>query len=107
MLWPKLERGLKARDAFTNGCISKLDYLSWPKLEKGPKARDACTIECAIIDSVFDSYRPEIKEEILGRAKGSLLAFSDGTVTSFGLESAQDRGQLMNKAGDEVYKGMM
>ena len=61
----------------------------------------------AIIDSVFDSYRPEIKEEILGRAKGSLLAFSDGTVTSFGLESAQDRGQLMNKAGDEVYKGMM
>lgn len=61
----------------------------------------------AIIDSVFDSYRPEIKEEILGRAKGSLLAFSDGTVTSFGLESAQDRGQLMNKAGDEVYKGMI
>merc|ERR1719199_2075017 len=61
----------------------------------------------AIIDSVFDSYRPMIKDEIQGRAKGSLLAFSDGTVTSFGLESAQDRGQLMNKAGDEVYKGMI
>ena len=61
----------------------------------------------AIIDSVFDSYRPMIKDEIQGRNKGSLLAFADGTVTSFGLEGAQDRGQLMCKPGDEVYKGMM
>lgn len=61
----------------------------------------------AIIDSVFDSYRPMIKDEIQGRNKGSLLAFADGTVTSFGLEGAQDRGQLMCKPGDEVYKGMI
>jgi len=61
----------------------------------------------AIIDSVFDSYRPKIKDEIQGRNKGSLLAFADGPVTSFGLEGAQDRGQLMCKPGDEVYKGMM
>merc|ERR1711966_370501 len=61
----------------------------------------------AIIDSVFDSYRPMIKDEIQGRNKGSLLAFAEGTVTSFGLEGAQDRGQLMCKPSDEVYKGMI
>lgn len=37
----------------------------------------------AIIDSVFDSYRPKIADEIQGRDKGSLLAFVDGTIVSF------------------------
>merc|ERR1712127_211023 len=59
----------------------------------------------AIIDSVFDSYRPCIKGDIQGRDKGSLLAFSDGTVTSFGMEGAQDRGKLMVHPNDDVYKG--
>jgi GTP-binding protein len=61
----------------------------------------------AIIDSVFDSYRPCIKVDIQSRDKGSLLAFADGTVTSFGMEGAQDRGKLMCSPGDEVYKGMI
>lgn len=61
----------------------------------------------AIIDSVFDSYRPKIQGEIQARDKGSLLAFADGTVTSFGLEGAQDRGKMMASPGDEVYKGMI
>jgi GTP-binding protein len=61
----------------------------------------------AIIDSVFDSYRESIKGEISGRDKGSLLAFSDGTITTFGMEGAQDRGKLMAKSGDDVYKGMI
>lgn len=61
----------------------------------------------AIIDSVFDSYRPKIAGEIQGRDKGSLLAFSDGPSTTFGLEGAQDRGKLFLSPGDEVYKGMM
>jgi len=61
----------------------------------------------AIIDSVFDGYKPRITGEIQGRDKGSLLAFADGVVTSFGLEGAQDRGKMMAKAGDEVYKGMI
>jgi len=61
----------------------------------------------AIIDSVFDSYRPKINGEIQARDKGSLLAFADGTVTSFGLEGAQDRGKMMASPGDEVYKGMI
>lgn len=61
----------------------------------------------AIIDSVFDSYRPCIKFEIQSRDKGSLLAFADGVVTTFGMESAQDRGKLFCNPGDEVYKGMI
>lgn len=61
----------------------------------------------AIIDSVFDSYRPRITGDIQARDKGSLLAFQDGVVTSFGCEGAQDRGKLMCKAGDDVYKGMI
>merc|ERR1712232_1295603 len=61
----------------------------------------------AIIDSVFDSYLPKINSEILSRDKGSLLAFADGTTTSFGLEGAQDRGKLMIGPSEDVYKGMI
>eukprot|EP00804_Cyclotella_cryptica_P014455 CCRYP_004785-RA/>CCRYP_004785-RA protein AED:0.21 eAED:0.21 QI:1019/1/1/1/1/0.66/3/530/493 len=60
----------------------------------------------AIIDAVFDSYREKIKGEIQSRDKGSLLAFEDGVITSFGLENAQDRGKLFVKAGEETYKNM-
>lgn len=61
----------------------------------------------AIIDSVFDSYRKKLTGEILGRDKGSLLAFADGTSTPFGLIGAQDRGTMMINPGDKVYKGMI
>jgi len=61
----------------------------------------------AIIDSVFDSYRPKIPDDIQSRDKGSLLAFADGKVTSFGIEGAQDRGKMMINPGDDVYKGMI
>lgn len=61
----------------------------------------------AIIDSVFDSYRPKIQDEIQGRDKGSLLAFADGKSTTFGIEGAQDRGKLFIDPSDEVYKGMI
>jgi len=61
----------------------------------------------AIIDSVFDSYKACIKSEIQARNQGSLLAFSDGSITSFGMEGAQTRGKLMSDVGDDVYKGMI
>lgn len=61
----------------------------------------------AIIDSVFDSYRPMIDGGIQNREKGSLLAFADGPATSFGIEGAQDRGRMFVKPGDECYKGMI
>merc|ERR1712228_648496 len=61
----------------------------------------------AIIESIFDSYKPKAQGDILGREKGSLLAFADGTCTTHGLEGAQDRGKLMIQPGDDVYKGMI
>ena len=61
----------------------------------------------AIIDSVFDSYRPKIAGEIQCRDKGSLLAFADGSITTFGIESAQDRGKLFVSPGEDCYKGMI
>jgi GTP-binding protein len=61
----------------------------------------------AIIDSVFDAYRPKIPVEIQSRDKGSLLAFADGKVTTFGVEGAQERGKLFCAPGDDVYKGMI
>ena len=61
----------------------------------------------AIIDSVFDSYRPRIDGDIQSREKGSLLAFADGQATTFGIEGAQDRGKMFVKAQEDVYKGMI
>lgn len=61
----------------------------------------------AIIESIFDSYKPKAQGDILGREKGSLLAFADGTCTTHGLEGAQDRGKLMISPGDDVYKSMI
>merc|ERR1711966_174608 len=61
----------------------------------------------AIIDSVFDSYRSKIAEEIQGRDKGSLLAFADGPATTFGIEGAQARGNMFVSPGEDVYKGMI
>lgn len=61
----------------------------------------------AIIDSALDSFRPQIPGDILGRDKGSLLAFADGSATSFGIEGAQERGRLFISPQEEVYKGMI
>jgi GTP-binding protein len=61
----------------------------------------------AIIDAVFDSYRPKIAADISSRDKGSLIAFEGGQVTSFGLENAQDRGKLFVKSGEETYMNMI
>ena len=61
----------------------------------------------ALIDSVFDSYRAKIQGDVQSRDKGSLLAFADGTATTFGIEGAQSRGNMFINVGDDVYEGMM
>jgi len=61
----------------------------------------------ALIDSVFDSYKPMIAGAIQARDKGSLLAFANGDATTFGIESAQVRGQMFVSVGDDVYSGMI
>merc|ERR1740117_2144680 len=61
----------------------------------------------AIIDSVFDSYRPKIAVEIQARDKGSLLAFAEGPASTFGIEGAQTRGQMFVSVNEDVYNGMI
>merc|ERR1712194_3470 len=61
----------------------------------------------ALIDSVFDSYKPMIVGDIQARDKGSLLAFANGEATTFGIEGAQVRGNMFVSVGDDVYSGMI
>ncbi|KAJ9565391.1 hypothetical protein OSB04_001357 [Centaurea solstitialis] len=60
----------------------------------------------AILNTIFDSYGPWCGD-MSTRDLGSLVAFEDGTTTSYALCSSQDRGQLFVKPGTEVYKGMI
>ena len=92
----------------SEGGMSTVEYLVPTRGMLGLRsALLSATRGTAIIDSVFDSYRPRIQGEIQGRDRGSLLAFADGSATTFGLEGAQDRGKLMVQPNDEVYKGMI
>ena len=60
----------------------------------------------AVIDTVFDSYKPDVGE-IASRDKGSLLAYEGGEATSHGITGAQDRGQLFATPKTAVYKDMV
>ncbi|KAL8258638.1 hypothetical protein R6Q59_026591 [Mikania micrantha] len=57
----------------------------------------------AILNTIFDSYGPWAGE-MSTRDLGSLVAFEDGTSTSYALASSQERGQLFITPGVEVYK---
>ncbi|MCF8010089.1 MAG: translational GTPase TypA [Clostridiales bacterium] len=54
----------------------------------------------------FHHYTPYLGE-IQPRDKGSLVAYETGITTSYGLENAQERGQLFVGPGVSVYKGMV
>ncbi|KAK6793800.1 hypothetical protein RDI58_007253 [Solanum bulbocastanum] len=60
----------------------------------------------AILNTVFESYEPWAGD-ISTRDLGSLVAFEDGTSTSYALMSSQDRGQLFIGPGVDVYKGQI
>ncbi|KAK1313718.1 hypothetical protein QJS10_CPA06g01810 [Acorus calamus] len=60
----------------------------------------------AVLNTVFDSYGPWAGD-ISTRDLGSLVAFENGTTTSYALFSSQDRGQMFVGPGVEVYKGQI
>ncbi|GAB2249408.1 hypothetical protein Droror1_Dr00012767 [Drosera rotundifolia] len=60
----------------------------------------------AILNTVFDCYGPWTGE-MHTREQGSLVAFEDGTTTSYALSSCQERGKLFVGPGVEVYKGQI
>ncbi|KAI4348707.1 hypothetical protein L6164_009397 [Bauhinia variegata] len=60
----------------------------------------------AILNTIFDSYG-RWAGDINTRDQGSLVAFEDGTSTSYALHSSQERGQMFIGPGVEVYKGQI
>ncbi|XP_058205858.1 putative elongation factor TypA-like SVR3, chloroplastic isoform X1 [Rhododendron vialii] len=60
----------------------------------------------AVLNTIFDSYGPWAGD-INTRDQGSLVAFEDGTTSSYALSSSQERGQLFVSPGVDVYKGQI
>ncbi|KAL3819813.1 hypothetical protein ACJIZ3_005718 [Penstemon smallii] len=60
----------------------------------------------AILNTIFDEYG-SWAGDINTRDLGSLVAFEDGTSTSYALSSSQDRGQMFIGPGVDVYKGQI
>ena len=59
-----------------------------------------------VMNTLFADYGPEAGA-IASRTLGSLVAFEPGTTTTYGLNAAQERGQLFLGPGVEVYEGMV
>jgi GTP-binding protein len=59
-----------------------------------------------VMNTLFAGYGP-FAGAIESRDLGSLIAFEAGTTTTFGLNQAQERGQLFIGPGIEVYEGMV
>ncbi|CAI0438261.1 unnamed protein product [Linum tenue] len=60
----------------------------------------------AVLNTIFDGYGPWAGD-ISTRDQGSLVAFEEGTSTSYAMASSQDRGQLFIGPGVDVYKGQI
>ncbi|XP_031398669.1 putative elongation factor TypA-like SVR3, chloroplastic [Punica granatum] len=60
----------------------------------------------AILNTIFDSYGPWAGD-ISTRDQGSLVAFEEGTSTSYALASSQERGHMFIGPGVDVYKGQI
>jgi len=59
-----------------------------------------------IINSILETYEP-YKGDFMGRTRGTLIAWEDGTTITYGLYNAQERGTLFVGAGVKVYEGMI
>jgi len=59
-----------------------------------------------VMNTLTEGYGP-LAGPIATRELGSLVAYEDGTTTTFGLAAAQERGQLFLDPGVEVYGGMV
>ena len=60
----------------------------------------------AVLNTQFVEYG-EYLGEFSMRENGSLVAFETGQVTAYAIASAQERGVLMCKPGDQVYEGQV
>ncbi len=61
----------------------------------------------AIVNNLFDSYKPVHEIDSHANDHGSLIASESGTSNAYGLNNAQDRGTLFIGPAVEVYEGMV
>ena len=61
----------------------------------------------AIINNLFDSYKPVHDIDTHANDHGSLIASEAGTSNAYGLNNAQERGTLFIGPAVEVYEGMV
>src|SRR5947208_2560783 len=59
-----------------------------------------------VMNTLTEGYGP-LAGAIATRELGSLIAWENGTTTTFGLNAAQERGQPFLSPGVEVYEGMV
>jgi GTP-binding protein len=59
------------------------------------------------MNHAFDSYGPYQGSGVGGRHEGVLVASENGTATTYGILSVEDRGILFVTPGTEVYEGMI
>lgn len=59
-----------------------------------------------VMNSTFAGFEPW-KGEITGRQHGAIVAWETGEATTYGLHTAQERGELFIGPGTEVYEGMV
>ena len=59
-----------------------------------------------ILNAIFEDYTP-YKGDIPTRTQGSLIAFESGETIGYGLQNAQERGNLFVVPGVKVYSGMV
>ena len=59
-----------------------------------------------LLNHLFDGYEPW-QGDIPHRTNGALVADRTGTVMSYAIEHAQERGEMFVEAGDRVYEGMV
>jgi len=60
----------------------------------------------AVVNSSFAGYCP-MKGKMSRRTRGSLIAWENGSATSYGLFNAQDRGSMFIGTNTNVYEGMV
>lgn len=61
----------------------------------------------AIINNLFDSFKPVHEIDLRSNEHGSIIASDSGSALAYGLNNAQSRGTLFIGPATEVYEGMV
>ena len=60
-----------------------------------------------IFNHTFSEYKPVIRNWEPGRRNGALVSINQGTTSNYAIMGVEDRGQMFDGAGVEVYEGMI